>query len=276
MDTMQHKNEFENEGYTICKGFFNADEMTTLRAAVKHAHERVEKKSRLDKGGLHFKHNLYLRSELIRQFISQQKIVHFLRDVCGPDIWCRWDQTVDKAPGGEEFPWHQDNGYNGLTDGHFQFWIAMSPMTKENGGLWVQRGSHKHGNLPHNLVGNHLVCPGNEADAQFVGADAGDVALFSSFTLHRTAPNTTDKPRVAYVVEYMSMDHFDPYIDSPYFVVARNGEPAPEFVHWYRGRLNPFNQLKYAKPRLARAITSLRSSMSKIIKGKPKAVTGTM
>jgi ectoine hydroxylase-related dioxygenase (phytanoyl-CoA dioxygenase family) len=263
--------EFESNGYTIIKQFFTKDELATLQGAIKDAQSKVEEKSRLDKGGLLFKHNLFQRSEAVRQFISQRKIVNFLRDIVGPDIWCRWDQTVDKQPGGDEFPWHQDNGYNGLVDGHFQFWIAMSEMTKENGGLWVQKGSHRNGNLPHKLVGNHLVCPGNEADAVFVGAEAGDAALFSSFTLHRTAPNSTQKPRVAYVVEYMSMAHFDPYIEPPYFVVARDGEPKPEFVHYYRGRLNPVNQLKYFKPRFGRRISKIRGGISRWIKRNPQA-----
>jgi hypothetical protein len=266
---VDHRKEFKDSGYTICRQFFNKEELATLQTAIKDAQAKVPEKSRLDKGGLLFKHNLFQRSEAVRQFISQRKIVNFLREIIGPDIWCRWDQTVDKQPGGDEFPWHQDNGYNGLVDGHFQFWIAMSEMTMENGGLWVQKGSHKHGNLPHALVGNHLVCPGNEADAEFVGAEAGDCALFSSFTLHRTAPNTTQKPRVAYVIEYMSMKHFDPYIDPPYFVVAQNGEPSPKFVRFYRGRLNPYNQLKYAKPRFERTMSKWRGNVSKWIKRKP-------
>ena len=275
MSTPNYRQEFEQNGFVVVKQFFTPEEMTQLRAAIKEAQDKVEEKSRLDKGGLLFKHNLFQRSDPIRSFISQRKIVHFLRDIMGPDIWCRWDQTVDKAPGGDEFPWHQDNGYNGLSDGHFQFWIAMSEMTKDNGGLWVQKGSHKNGNLPHTLVGNHLVCPGDEKDAVFVGAEAGDAALFSSFTLHRTAPNTTQKPRVAYVVEFMSMKHFDPYIPAPYFVVARRGEPAPQFVHWYKGRLNPINQLKYFKPRLERRVNKIRSGLSKMVRGGAKGQTKT-
>jgi hypothetical protein len=43
----------------------------------------------------------------------------------------------------------------------------------------------------------------------------------------------------------MSLDHYDPLIEPPYFVVARHGRPAPQFVRWYRGSLNPISRLRY-------------------------------
>jgi ectoine hydroxylase-related dioxygenase (phytanoyl-CoA dioxygenase family) len=247
--TTTYREQFEEQGFVVLKQFFGPDELEQLRAAINDAERKIEGGNSLDKGGLQFRMNLFRQSEAVQQFIAQPKIVDFLREIIGPDIWCRWDQAVDKTPGAPEFPWHQDNGYNGLSDGHFQLWIALTEMTVDNGGLWVQRGSHKNGYLPHEQVENHVVSPGNEADAVFIGADAGDVVLFSSFMLHRTAPNTTDKSRTAYVVEYMSMKHFDPFIHAPYFVVARDGKSAPHFVHFFKGRFNPRTQAKYLKPR---------------------------
>jgi hypothetical protein len=94
-------------------------------------------------------------------------------------------------------------------------------------------------------VDNHTVYDGTPEAPVFISANAGDVVVFSSFLLHSTQPNTTQQTRWAYVVEYMSLDHFDPSIDPPYFVVARDGQSNPEFVQTYRGKMNPINQLKY-------------------------------
>lgn len=253
----ENRKEFERDGFTIARGFFGERDCAQVLEDLRRAHTLVST-SRLDRTGLSFRHNLFRTSAALRDFISQPRLVHFLRDIIGPDFWVRWDQSIEKVPGGDEFPWHQDNGYNGLKDGHFQLWIALSEMTPENGGLWLQRGSHRSGNRKHVLVENHLVCRGDPATAVFIPAKPGDMLLFSSFTLHRTTPNVSNQSRLAYVVEYMSLDHFDPFIEHPYFVVARNGEPCPGFVNFFRGRLNPANQAKYLMPRTKMGIQKAR------------------
>jgi hypothetical protein len=72
------------------------------------------------------------------------------------------------------------------------------------------------------------------------------------------------------------MDHFDPYIEAPYFVVSRKGKSAPGFVSFYKGRLNPYNQLKYFKPRLERRMSKVRGGISAMIKRKPKVDSAAM
>ena len=133
-------------------------------------------------------------------------------------------------------------------------------------------GSHKDGLLPHKNIRNHLVYVGPTDNAVSIEAEAGDIVLFSSLMLHYTSPNVSPYDRLAYVVEYMSLDHFDPFISPPYFVVARNGEPHPEFVHFYRGRLRLANQLKYVMPRVKRGVgrakTLARRRLEKIFGNK--------
>jgi ectoine hydroxylase-related dioxygenase (phytanoyl-CoA dioxygenase family) len=270
MEPPDRRGEFDRDGFTIARGFLDARECDRLLRDLREAQALV-RASRLDRTGLSFRHNLFRASPALREFISQPRVVHLLRDIVGPDFWVRWDQSIEKVPGGDEFPWHQDNGYNGLKDGHFQFWVALSEMTPENGGLWLQRGSHRFGNRPHHLVENHLVCPGDPETAVFVPAEPGDVLVFSSFMLHRTSPNVSEKSRLAYVVEYMSLDHFDPFVERPYFVVARGGEPRPGFVNFYRGRLNPANQLKYLVPRTKKRIQRARAFAGGIVHRRPRA-----
>lgn len=270
MATQEQKREFELDGFTILPKFFTEAECDHLLVELRRAQEQAAV-SGLDKSGLSFKHNLYRTSAPLRSFLAQEKIVGFLQDIIGPDFWVRWDQTVEKTPGGAEFPWHQDNGYNGLVDGHFQFWISLSNMTPENGGLWLQKGSHRNGKMPHERIGNHMVCKGNEENAVFIPATVGDAVLFSSFLLHRTSPNVTNTSRLAYVIEFMSCRHFDPYIPAPYFRVASHGRPNPKFMRLYRGRLNPVNQLKYLPTRLSRGMDTVVSKFNRLIKGKHAA-----
>lgn len=237
------KEQYDDQGYVIVRHFFDKREMGPLIAEIKAAKTR-NGVSGLNVGQLTFYSNVFFYSQSLQGFVSQPRLVDLLKRLIGPDFWVRWDQAVAKGPGAGDFGWHQDNGYSRLHDAHYQLWIALSDMTTENGGLWIQPGSHK-GLLPHKSIDNHLVYDGIPNDPMFIEAEAGDIVVFSSFMLHNTRPNVTQRTRWAYVVEYMSLEHFDPGVAPPYFVVARDGNPQPEFVDSYRGAGNRINRLKY-------------------------------
>lgn len=238
------REEFEQNGFCICKKVFSESEVNSLLEDIKSANLRYEKDA-LTRGAMTFHSSIFFHSPALQKFISQQKIIDLLQDLVGPDVWVRWDQAVAKAPGADTFPWHQDNSYSRLKDPHYQFWIALTEMTADNGGLWLQPGSHRYTSLPHQRVGHEAVYDGVPESPILIEAQPGDVVIFSSFTLHCTTPNTTQTTRWAYVAEYMSLEHYDPYVEPPYFVVARNGKSCPEFVETYPGKTNPLNQLKY-------------------------------
>lgn len=260
------KQEFDRQGFLAVKGFLSATEAADLLRVLREAQEVAQQQSQLDRHGLTFKHNLWRHSQPLRDFLSSPKVVELLRDIIGPDIWLRWDQTVEKTPGGALFPWHQDNGYNGLSAQHYQFWIALTPMNRHNGGLWIQPGSHRHGVLRHHFSGTHVVCPGNEDDALFIDAEPGDAIVFSSLMLHKTDPNTTDTSRLAYVAEYMKTGEVDPWIDPPFFVVARDGKPAPALVDHQVGRLRPINLWRYSMPAVRRSLQALKRRLNGILR----------
>ncbi|NJK40501.1 MAG: phytanoyl-CoA dioxygenase family protein [Acaryochloridaceae cyanobacterium SU_2_1] len=239
-----HRQEFLTQGYTIARNFFSEQEMTDLIQQIESPESGECLDQVLSKGTLRFYANLFRQNSSIREFVSQPKLVDFLKPVIGPDFWVRWDQAVAKGPGAKTFPWHQDNAYNGFKHTHYQLWVALTEMTPENGGLWLVPGSHKR-LLPHERVDCHMVYKGKPESPLFIEANKGDLVLFSSLTLHRTTPNTTAAIRWAYVIEYMSIDDIDPGIKPPYFIVAKKGQPQAEFVQSYRGLRNPLNHLKY-------------------------------
>jgi ectoine hydroxylase-related dioxygenase (phytanoyl-CoA dioxygenase family) len=256
--------EFRKNGYIILRGFFSQDEITTLMADI-HEAAAAGEKDFLSQGNMTFHSELYRRSEKLRTFLSQPKIVSFLNPIVGPNFWIRWDQAVAKEPGAGTFPWHQDNAYNQLKDMHYQLWIALTEMTADNGGLWIKPGSHNY-TYPHEWVGNHLVCQVTPEDPVFVTAEPGDVVLFSSFILHSTLPNVTqDSTRWAYVAEYMSTDHYDPGIPAPYFVVAQDGQPQPQMAESYAGRRKLLNRLQYGEYPLKHTAKNTAKSLVKLV-----------
>jgi ectoine hydroxylase-related dioxygenase (phytanoyl-CoA dioxygenase family) len=246
-EVMLSREEFEQQGYVIVRKFFSAEEMKTLLEDIKSA--SPESQDLLNSGTLNFHANIYKCSQKIQRFVSQPRVVNLLQQLIGPNFWIRWDQAVAKGPGAGVFPWHQDNRYSRLQSTHYQFWIALTEMNRDNGGLWLQPSNCKR-TLPHKKVGNHVEYKGTPDSPVLIDAEPGDVVIFSSFTLHSTTPNITQQTRWAYVVEYLATKDFDPTIDPPFFVVARNGKSHPEFVNFSGHRLNPVNQLKYAWLRL--------------------------
>lgn len=240
--TMQE--EFKKNGFVYLKNVFSQAEITQLEADLKEAAATKSGDDVLDKGNLKFHALLMHRSEKIRAFISQAKIIDLLSPLAGPDIWVRWDQAVEKQPGAGTFPWHQDNQYSQLKDQHFQFWVSMTSMTADNGGLWVVPGSHK-GLLKFENDDSHVVYKGNTDNKVFISAEPGDVVIFSSYLLHSTTPNITQNSRWAYVVEYMQTGTIDPYIDAPYLVVAKNGKSHLEYVDALPGQNSLKNRFKY-------------------------------
>lgn len=260
-EAMKHKNEFAERGFTVRRGLLSADEVAATIRAIDRARPRDAVPSELDKGGLKFKHNIHQGSPELQAFVSQQKVIDFLAPIIGPNIWVRWDQGITKVQGAPEFPWHQDNGYNRLKEGHFQLWVALSGINGQTGRLWLQPGSHKLGVLAHSRSGTHQVGPADAAQPVAVEGEPGDAILFSSLMLHRTDPNISLQPRLVYVIEYMSLDQIDPYITPPFFIAARNGRTCGEFVDEQPGMRIAKNRLLYMLPLLGRRFPALSAAV---------------
>ncbi|MBX9675447.1 MAG: phytanoyl-CoA dioxygenase family protein [Methylotenera sp.] len=254
--------EFKKNGYVFIKDFFSQAEVDALVADIKEASSTKTDDDVLDKGNLKFHALIMHRSEKLRIFISQPKIIQFLKQFVGPDIWVRWDQAVEKKSGAGTFPWHQDNQYSGLKDAHFQFWISLTTMTADNGGLWVVPGSHKS-ILKYEVDDNHVSYKGDVSKAEFISAEPGDVVLFSSFLLHSTTPNITQDSRWAYVIEYMRMDKIDPYTDPPHLMVAKDGKSHLEYLDRLPSQDYWINRVKYfnLKKRIKLGLNSIREAV---------------
>lgn len=244
---MTLRQEFNKNGFIVLRNFFSKEEVGALFDNIQRTAEGYGRPADEDTPKLNFFHNLYRRSPFVQSFCTQPKMIHIFNKLIGPSYWIRWDHAVLKKAGGEEYPWHQDNGYSGVKDPSYQFWVALTDADEKLGGLQFQKGSHKKGILPHRpFSGRHIICDTQAGEAVDVFAKAGDVVIFSSLTLHRSLPNhTSDQERWVYIVEYMPTKHFDPTIKGPYFMAARGGKARPKFVNYFRGNLSPANQLKY-------------------------------
>ncbi len=118
--------------------------------------------------------------------------------------------AVKAGGGGGTFHLHQDNNYTRHDPalGSINIWVALDDMTPENGCLQVMPGSHRQqlesrgsddGDTHRQVDVDPLRCLP-------IRMRAGDAVAFSRWTVHGSGPNTMDRPRVAYALQYHRED----------------------------------------------------------------------
>jgi len=138
------------------------------------------------------------------------------------------EQFVVKGAGkGASFAWHQDSAYVGFDHKPYvTVWIALDDTTEENGCVYI---------LPRDIEAQPGIDPHEWQDASselngYFGDEtgapmtcpAGTIVAFSSLTLHRSGPNTTDRPRRAYICQYS----LEPIRDPETGVLKRFAKPV--------------------------------------------------
>jgi ectoine hydroxylase-related dioxygenase (phytanoyl-CoA dioxygenase family) len=110
-------------------------------------------------------------------------------------------------------PWHQDEAY-WEPELHYPHalgaWLPLHDCPTEQGAMQFIPGSHRLGVLPHHYWGddpadNLLVVDDvpevDRSTAVPCPLPKGGCTFHHKRTLHHTAPNTTDRPRMAYATE---------------------------------------------------------------------------
>ena len=230
MLTKDQTQQFQELGYLIVPQVFDASEITGLRSAYDDivglaATDDIAPEYRKGlPGGVHIHIQApaevtgadkvqYLRKvqwpsmfhptfERIRNSV---RFVNLLEPLLGTSLKQYINQINFKMPGGNiEFPWHQDirptPAFRNQLDNYVQTIIAVDDATEENGCLMIVPGSHKTGDLKtkryaKGQIEEHV----DVSKAVPCLAKAGDVLMFTSYTVHGSKPNQTDQPRRSYI-----------------------------------------------------------------------------
>lgn len=121
-----------------------------------------------------------------------------------------WGHMIRKPPGGIAARWHQDHAY---WEPHVDYlalgvWLPLHDVSVEMGAMQFIPGSHRRGLLRHrhhDAPEHNLLVVDAPIDASSAVAcplRAGGATFHHYQTLHFTAPNTTEQPRLAYPVEF--------------------------------------------------------------------------
>lgn len=222
----QQASDFDELGYFVMRGVFDAEQLAALDAAIAPGEQLVRDlletlpDGRISVAGLDTQTvapNMVGTSDVLWQVCADPQLAGICADLIGPEVRLYWEQAVYKQPhSAEPVLWHQDNGYTYVEpQSYLTCWIAITDATSENGCISVVPGAHRGGTLEHRSTPIGEECWADRDRAVQVPVDAGDVVVFTSLTPHATDRNRTDEVRKAYIVQYVADG-----------AVALDGDPA--------------------------------------------------
>ena len=167
--------------------------------------------------------------DVFHDLAHHDSIVSVATDLLGPHLKLLRSAAMMKPPNvGSEKGLHQDAAYYPIHPyDHVTVWIALDDATPENGCMTVVPGAHTGDLIEHSTVDydtDILIrdSPWDEDDFLELPMEAGDALFTHCLMPHRTAPNTTDDWRRAYINAYMTArsrftrppEERAPYVDS--------------------------------------------------------------
>lgn len=212
--TEQEIHFYNTEGYLYLPGVVSVETAAALRQEVLDVLEQ----SGLDPASLRKaasksdnlrQNGEYLIGSLLDQLVHSKNMDSIANQLMGGPSTSYFPFTAVKAGGGGgSFHFHQDNQYT-LHDGPSNnIWIALNPMTPENGCLGVVPRSHLLGTILPQPGGDGKEAPMIPEPKHYlpVRMNPGDAIAFTRLTIHGSGPNHTDDARVAYALQYHRND----------------------------------------------------------------------
>ncbi len=219
---------YQDQGYTLARGFFDRNEIDLLRRAAKEDRELDQHSyARGDGEGGKVRMSLWNHpgDTIYGMFARCESVVNSAEILLGGEVYHYHSKMIMKdAKVGGSWAWHQDYGYwyqNGVLSPLLtSVFIAVDPATRENGCMQVIPGSHHLGRIDHVLTGDQAGADLERVNAILtrfplvhVEMEPGDALFFHSNLLHRSDQNRSEKPRWSMICCYNAARN-DPYKDS--------------------------------------------------------------
>jgi ectoine hydroxylase-related dioxygenase (phytanoyl-CoA dioxygenase family) len=208
---------YHREGYLMVRGLFTAGEVDRLAQDV----ERVsrERAELIDANNMrvrfknHFETNEVFfevfdpisdLSPVAKAIATDRRLLDLLHDLYGEPAELFKDKLIYKPAGAIGATLHQDwIGWPGFPETFLTVVVAIDSFTEGNGATEVFPRIHTQGYLSPKDGQHHYVELGDlPTDPVPLLMEPGDVAVFTCFTPHRSAPNTGKETRRGYFISY--------------------------------------------------------------------------
>lgn len=151
----------------------------------------------------------YLKDSYIDQLVNSPNMQELANQLLGGPSTTYFPFTAVKAGGGGgAFSFHQDNQYTKHDGPSNNIWVALNPMSPDNGCLCMVPRTHTNGTIPRTPDANGVPQPMVPTPAKYLPLrmNPGDAVAFSRLTVHGSGPNHTTEPRVAYALQFHRND----------------------------------------------------------------------
>ncbi len=234
---------YERDGVVRIREFLSADEVAEVRGELER-YIREDLASRpadaatMEADGVAVRNlwRLEKHNEKLRALAGRADIRALIAPLVHGEPVLAAVETFNKpARVGSGVPHHQDNAYFCQSPPDMlTVWIAMDAVTQANGPVFFVKGSHHRGTLPtrpSGVRGNSIGLaepPDVPLAEQFCALlNPGDATIHHCNTIHHSAPNKTDHPRLGFLLVFRgSHTQTDANLKTTYTAAATATPPA--------------------------------------------------
>ncbi|MCA9236200.1 MAG: phytanoyl-CoA dioxygenase family protein [Planctomycetales bacterium] len=219
----EQREQYQSEGYMILPQVIPADMLDMLREECSYYlgymdsimdAKGVAVDNLCHRGKRYFINNRYRLSARLWRFVFSPLMAEVAQAALGPDVYLFHEQWVVKgAEQGMKFGWHQDSGYVKHHDPatrhkpYVTVWCTLDDVNEENGTVYLlshTRGGTRDCLLDHSKEAgtNDVIGYDGDDPGEALIVPAGSVVAFTSYNLHRSGANTTNRMRRIYLPQY--------------------------------------------------------------------------
>lgn len=223
---------YHEDGFVFPVPVLGPQEAAEARASLEALEARSAGTALGNRTQLNYPHVIF---RFAAGLVRHPAILDVVEAILGPDILV-WGATFFiKEPHSENFvSWHQDLRYWGLSDeeGQVSAWLALSPVTRENGCMRFVPGSHRGAIVTHRdtFSENNVLTRGQEAEVDIdedrtvdVELRPGEASFHHGLLLHASAPNRSAERRIGMAINYIA-PHVMQRVAAEDFAVPVRGE----------------------------------------------------
>ena len=235
--------DYERDGVALVRGFLSPEEAGKIREELdRYVREDLASKPldartlEADETTVRNLWRLELHNEFFRAIGAREDLRALIEPLVKGEPVLAGVETFNKpARIGSGVPPHQDNAYFCQTPPDMlTVWIAIDAVTEANGPVTYVKGSHRLGPLPTkpsgvrgNSIGLAEMPEVGEGDLLVALLEPGDATIHHCDTIHYSAPNTTDHPRLGFLLVFRGRHTTtDPGLKATYSAAAAATPPA--------------------------------------------------
>jgi ectoine hydroxylase-related dioxygenase (phytanoyl-CoA dioxygenase family) len=243
LDTETILADYERDGVALVRGLLSPEEVGSIRAELdRYIREDLASKPadartlEADETTVRNLWRLEVHNDFFRDFAAREDLRKLIGPLVKSEPVLSGIETFNKpARIGSGVPPHQDNAYFCQTPPDMlTVWIAIDAVTEANGPVTYVKGTHRIGPLPtkpSGVRGNSIGLAGmpetTEENLLVALLEPGDATIHHCDTIHYSAPNTTDHPRLGFLLVFRgSHTQTDPALKAAYSAAVAMTPPA--------------------------------------------------